>query len=53
MATSDLKDPQQFMVRLPVEMHLALKEYADEMDLSMSQVVRRAVRTYLEKEAQK
>ena len=38
---------QQVIVRMPPEMHEAIKEAAVESDLTMSQVVRAAVRRYL------
>ena len=41
------EEVQPLVVRLPVDMHAELKERARDDDLSMSQVVRRAIREYL------
>ncbi len=38
---------QPLIVRLPSELHTAIKERAASDDLSMSQLVRRALRDYL------
>lgn len=38
---------QQVIVRMPAEMHRQIKEVAAESDLTMSQVVRAAVRDHL------
>jgi hypothetical protein len=48
MARSVPEDIQSLVVRLPLEMHAELKVRAREDDLSMSQVVRRALRDYLQ-----
>ncbi len=48
MATTDTQDEvQSLVVRLPAEMHAELKARSQEDDLTMSQVVRRAVKEYL------
>jgi len=39
---------QQVMVRMPADMHAAVKERAVEEDRTMSHTIRRAVRLYLE-----
>lgn len=39
---------RQVIVRMPRELHNAIKEEARRHDLTMSQVVRRAVRQYLD-----
>lgn len=41
------EEMQSLVVRIPAEMHAELKSRSQEDDLSMSQVVRRAVRQYL------
>ena len=38
----------QVIVRMPKDMHTAIKEIAAEQDLTMSQVVRAAVRRHLQ-----
>ncbi len=39
---------QSMVVRLPVEIHTSLKERADAEDLTMAQLIRKAIREYLE-----
>lgn len=45
--TTPQDEVQPLVVRLPADMHAKLKERARDDDLSMSQVVRRAIRQYL------
>jgi Arc/MetJ-type ribon-helix-helix transcriptional regulator len=47
----DRDDLQLCTIRLPLELHAEIKERAAELDLSMSQAVRRAIRQWLDKEA--
>ena len=44
-----MKDNTNITVRLSVEEKEALLKYAEEQDLTMSQVVRRALKEFLEK----
>jgi predicted transcriptional regulator len=46
----DMKDNTNITVRLSVEEKEALLKYAEEQDLTMSQVVRRALKEFLEKQ---
>ncbi len=45
-----MKDNTNITVRLSVEEKEALLKYAEEQDLTMSQVVRRALKEFLEKQ---
>ncbi len=45
-----MKDNTNITVRLSVEEKNALLKYAEEQDLTMSQVVRRALKEFLEKQ---
>lgn len=42
------KQHQQVIVRMPTDMHEAIKQQAEAQDLSMAQAIRAAVRQYLE-----
>lgn len=44
------KDTQQVIVRMPADLHTALKERAAADERSMSQAIRHAIRRYLESE---
>lgn len=44
------KDTQQVIVRMPADLHAALKERAAADERSMSQAIRHAIRRYLESE---
>ncbi len=42
------QDIQPLVVRMPLDLHQAVKERAQEDDLTMAQLVRHAVRNYLD-----
>jgi predicted HicB family RNase H-like nuclease len=50
MARNSESDQQQLIVRMPVELHSAVRDRADADDLTMAQLVRRALRDYLSEE---
>jgi predicted HicB family RNase H-like nuclease len=50
--TTAAKNVQSMVVRLPVDLHQEAKRRASEEDLSLAQVIRRALRAYLAQPAQ-
>jgi predicted HicB family RNase H-like nuclease len=50
--TSDRRNPdvQAMLIRMPKALHAAAKKRAEEEDLTLVQLVRRAIRQYLENE---
>jgi predicted DNA-binding protein len=46
-----MTDATPLLVRMPPDMHQAVKQRADAEDRTMSAVVRRAIRTHLESDA--
>ena len=49
MAREQPQEHQQLIVRMPAELHAAIRDQADADDMTMAQLVRRALREYLER----